>query len=59
MNTCIILIIAHKQHLSPTEKASLKQCFKVLGKYPIRFICPQGLNVNEYLEAEPTAQFKL
>lgn len=58
MSLCIILIIAHKQHLTETEKASLLQCYKVLGKYPIRFICPKGLDVNEYKALRPDAQFE-
>ncbi|QEK50329.1 hypothetical protein FYC62_00590 [Pedobacter aquae] len=44
----VILIVAHKPFLSPNEGASLKQCYKILGKYPIRIICPKGLNIQEY-----------
>ena len=43
-----ILITAHKKELSPFEKHSLIQCQKVLGAYPIFFICPKGLDVGEY-----------
>ncbi len=57
MPQCIILIIAHKELLTETEKESLKQCFSVLNKHPIRLICPKGLNVNEYLKIAPNAQF--
>jgi hypothetical protein len=58
MSLCVILIIAHKELLSDTEKASLKQCYSVLGRHTIRLICPKGLNVNEYLKIAPNAQFE-
>lgn len=54
----IIAIIAHKEDLSPQEKASLKQCHQVLGKYPIKLICPQGLNVDQYKKVVPNADFE-
>ena len=44
----VILIIAHKDYLSPQEVASLKQCYNILGKHPIKLICPKGLNVSAY-----------
>jgi len=53
----VVLIIAHKEHLDPYEVISMQQCFKVLGHYPIKFICPNGLNVEEYLEVCPEASF--
>lgn len=49
----VILIIAHKSHLSFYEEVSLRQCFKVLGNYPIRFICPKGLDITNYLKIIP------
>lgn len=58
MDLVVILIIIHKEVLSGTEKASLKQCFKILGKYPIKFICPEGLNISEYKKLEPSAEFE-
>jgi hypothetical protein len=58
MPLCIILIIVHKEVLTDAEKASLRQCYKVLGKYPIRLICPIGLNVKNYLKEVPNATFE-
>jgi len=44
----IILIIAHKESLSSSEKLSLKQCYKILAKHHIKLICPSGLNIEQY-----------
>lgn len=54
----VILIIAHKPDISDLEKASLAQCYAVLGKYPIRVICPDGMNVSEYKKIVPQAEFE-
>ena len=53
----VILIIAHKERISPYEVISMRQCFKVLGHYPIKFISPEGMNVDQYLEIIPGASF--
>lgn len=55
--TVVILIIAHKEQLDPYEIISMKQCFKILGHYPIKFICPEGMNVDQYLKVNPEASF--
>ena len=34
--------------MTKTEKASLLQCLKVLGKYDISFICPNSLDTKNY-----------
>jgi len=52
----VILIIAHKQSLTENEKLSLIQCHKVLNKYPIKLICPEGLNISEYEKLIPDVQ---
>ena len=53
----VIVVIAHKVTLSHNEKASLRQCYKVLGKYPIKLICPEGLDVSVYKAINPNADF--
>jgi hypothetical protein len=58
MNLCIILIVAHKEKLSEAEQASLKQCYTILGNYPIKFICPKGLNVAEYKKIQSNVEFE-
>lgn len=56
MEQVVILIIAHKEIISEDEKASLKQCYKILGNYPIKLICPLGLNVSEYKKINANAE---
>jgi hypothetical protein len=50
----VILIFGHKPTLEWYEKISLQQCFKVLGHFPIRLICPENLDVREYLAVAPS-----
>ncbi len=52
-----ILIISHKAALSDYEKHSLIQCQKILGHYPIFYICPKGLDVREYPVISPSVSF--
>jgi Protein of unknown function (DUF5672) len=52
----VILIIAHKSQINEFEKISLQQCYKVLGHYPIRLICPRGLDISCYQEIVPKVQ---
>jgi hypothetical protein len=55
--TVCILIIIHKEHPSDFEKISILQCARVLNKYPIYFICPQGFNSEIYKSLAPSAVF--
>lgn len=54
----IILIIVHKERMSDSEKASLSQCYKILGKHPIKLICPVNLDVSVYYEVNPHAEIE-
>lgn len=56
MGSAVVLIIAHKSALNPAEKASLAQCYKILGKHRIVLICPRGLDVSEYKRIYPDAE---
>jgi Protein of unknown function (DUF5672) len=47
-NLATILIIAHKSEITNLEAVSLSQCFKILGHYPIKLICPKGLDITCY-----------
>lgn len=51
----VVVIIAHKSELTENEKASLRQCYKILGGHPIKLICPKGLNIAVYKEINPDA----
>jgi hypothetical protein len=52
----VILIIAHKGQLTRFEEISLEQCFKVLKRYPIRLVCPRGLDLGAYQRIVPDIQ---
>ena len=52
-----MVIIAHKPDLDPLEQISLRQCFRVLGRYPIRVVCPRGLDTTSYREVVPDIVF--
>lgn len=53
----VILIPIHKERMDAYEVISMRQCFRILGHYPIKFICPKGLNIDHYLEIQPDASF--
>jgi len=53
----VILVIAHKAILDEHEIVSLKQLYKILGKHPIKFICPEGLNISKYKEIIDNPEF--
>jgi hypothetical protein len=52
----VILIFAHKSEIDNFEKVSLMQCFKILGHYPIRLICPEGMDISGYREIIPSIE---
>jgi hypothetical protein len=52
----IILIFVHKPSISSFEKASLIQCFKVLGHHPIKLVCPTTLDTRVYSEIVPSIE---
>lgn len=53
MANVVILIITHKPSPSVSEINSLLQCQRVLGKYPIVLICPEGMKVDRYRHFVP------
>lgn len=52
-----IVIPIYKETPTADEVISLQRCFSVLGRHPITFIHPQGLNLSAY-EEYPGAQFE-
>lgn len=48
MNNPVVVIPIYQSRLSKNEQCSLLQCFKILGKYPIKFVCPNDLNIEFY-----------
>ena len=53
MARAAVLIIAHKDRPSATELNSLKQCYKVLNRYPVIVICPSNLDTSVYKKHVP------
>ena len=53
MSSVGVLIITHKQQLEWFEEISLRQCSRILGRYPMHLICPQGMDVGGYLSIAP------
>lgn len=53
MEKVVILIFTHKAEPDPYEEASFRQCFEVLGKHPIRLVCPQGMDISRYRAIAP------
>lgn len=52
----VILIITHKTQINQFEEISLRQCFSVLGDYPIRLVCPRGLDISTYRQIIPQVE---
>lgn len=48
MYRVVIVIPIYQSSLSEIEKNSLLQCFKILGKYPVKFVCPKDFDVSHY-----------
>lgn len=49
-HTVVVLIFAHKPQLEPYEVIGLQQCFRILGRHPIRLVCPAHLDVSAYTD---------
>lgn len=45
----VVIIPIYKSLLLKEEEASLKQCLEVLASHPIKFICPDDLDVSFYI----------
>lgn len=45
---CAIAVPVYKETLDKYEELSFRQCMKILNKYRIILVTPQGLNLSEY-----------
>lgn len=52
----VVLIFSHKGEISTYEQISLQQCQKVLGKYPIRLVCPRDISIDCYRHVVPSLE---
>lgn len=48
MQKVAVVIPIYRKILNKIEQASLNQCLRILGHYPIKFICPNSLDVGNY-----------
>jgi len=53
MQKVIVLIFTHKAEPSADELRSLRQCCIVLGKHPMRLVCPRGMDLAAYRAVHP------
>lgn len=53
MKPVVVIIFHHKSHLEWFERIALEQCFRILGRHPIRLVCPKGLDLREHLTVVP------
>jgi hypothetical protein len=56
-NVCIVIPF-YKTSLTHYEEISLSQCFRILGKYPIKILQPQSLNLTFLQERLPKISFE-
>src|SRR5437667_4055647 len=52
----VILVFAHKPMPEWYEAIGLEQCFRVLGRHPVRMVCPIGLDVSAYRRIAPALE---
>jgi len=56
-NQVVVLVFAHQAVPEWHEAIALRQCLEVLGRHPIRMVCPEGLDTSAYREIGPKLQF--
>jgi hypothetical protein len=49
----VVVIFSHNETLEDSEKISLQQCARILGKHPLRLMCPRGMDTGEYIKIAP------
>lgn len=47
---CVILIPVYREKMDQYQRISLNRCFSILGRYPIRIIAPDSLDLEEYYQ---------
>lgn len=56
-NNIAIVIITHKPYISKLELISLRQCLKIFYARPIFIVCPERMDVSEYLLLSDNFQY--
>ena len=57
MSTKVAVVIPAYHELDPLEKFSLAQVKKILGRYPIVFVAPEGKNFSYFTRKDFVAEF--
>ena len=58
MSTKVAVVIpVYREELTDLEKISLTQCKKVLGRYPLIFVAPEGKNFSYFTAGDAVANF--
>ena len=52
-----VVIPVYKEELNELEKISLAQCRKILGKYPLIFVAPEGKNFSYFAQGNGIVHF--
>ncbi|TDH20841.1 hypothetical protein EXU57_20825 [Segetibacter sp. 3557_3] len=50
---CVVVIPVHSAKPNAYELISFQQCFRILGKYPIKVLAPEGLDLTLYRNKVP------
>jgi hypothetical protein len=53
MKRVVVLMFTHKAEPDAYELLSFRQCCEVLGKHPIRLVCPRGMDLSAYCAIHP------
>ena len=53
----VIVIPIYQSVLSEAERLSLRQCLKILDRYPVQVVKPQNLDVSKLKEEFPSLEF--
>jgi hypothetical protein len=53
----VVVIPIYQSVLSEGEKLSLRQCLKILGRYPVQVVKPQNLDISNVKEEFPALEF--
>jgi hypothetical protein len=53
MERVVVLIFTHTAEPDADERLSFRQCCEVLGKHPIRLVCPRGMDLSAYRAIHP------
>jgi hypothetical protein len=54
MERVVVLVFTHRAEPDADERLSFRQCCEVLGKHPMRLVCPRGMDLSAYRAIHPS-----